>query len=355
MSLKSIKYLSIFVTLIFIYLSFTKTGVWAFSGVILVYLLVPIIDYLSPGIGDNMNDAEETAALKDKTYDYILYLMVPMLYLTLVWFFFSLSQPGITWVEITGRVLTMGIVAVSVGYNIGHELGHRRATHEQIMAKALLLVSLQMHFLIEHNRGHHKKVATEEDPASARRGETLYAFWVRSWIYSYISAWNLEAERLQRKGLSFYSYHNEMIRFEAIQILFVLAIYLLFGGFATAMFLIVAVLSKLQFETINYIEHYGLSRKKSEKGFKRVLPVHSWNSNQDAGRVLLFELTRHSDHHFKASRKYQILKNYEDVPQMPAGYPAMVMLSLFPPLWFHVVHKQIDKFKAENPAAVALA
>jgi len=151
------------------------------------------------------------------------------------------------------------------------------------------------------------------------------------------------------------SMHNEMIRFEIIQLLLLLVVYLLFGGYVTLLFVSAAVISKLFFETINYIEHYGLRRKKKAVGYEKVLPVHSWNANQDVGRIMLFELTRHSDHHYKASRKYQILKHYEEVPQMPAGYPAMLLLSFFPPLWFFVMHRQIKRFKREYKSAANLA
>ncbi len=355
MNLKSLKYLSILTILIFVYLSFTMHGVWTFAVAIYAYILVPGLEFILPGKGTNMTNDEEIEALKDKTYDIMLYAMVPILFGVLVFFLFSIREPGLSTFEIIGRISSMGLVAVTLGFNVGHELGHRNTRHEKIMSRAMLLVSLQMHFVIEHNYGHHKRVATEEDPASARYGEVLYTFWFRSWIMGYISAWKLEAKRLKNEGLPFYSIHNEMIRFEIIQILFVAAIFVLFGGFATLAYLVAAFISKILFETINYIEHYGLTRKRKNKSFEKVLPVHSWNSNKDVGRVLLFELTRHSDHHYKASRKYQILKHYEDVPQMPAGYPAMILLSFIPPLWFYVMHRKIDRFKKENPAGAALA
>ena len=355
MNLKAIKYLTVLSGLIFAIISFSMNGIWTYAVPIYVFVCIPILEFLLPGSGPNFTEEEENLAKKDRTYDYVLYIMVPILYAILVFFFFSIAEPGLTGFEIVGRVLSMGIITVAVGINVGHELGHRKTFHERLMAKALLLTSLQMHFIIEHNRGHHKRVSTEEDPASARYGEPVYTFWFRSWIMGYISAWKLEAQRLQKNGKSFFSIHNEMIRFEIVQVLFVLAIYLLFGILPAVTFVISAVIAKLFLETINYVEHYGLSRKKKGDTFERVLPVHSWNSNQDVGRVMLFELTRHSDHHYKASRKYQILRHYEDVPQMPAGYPAMILLSFLPPLWFYVMHRKIERFKKENPAGVALA
>ncbi len=355
MNLSALKYYSVFSTLVFAFLSLTMRGVWTFSLPIYVFVFIPVLEFLLPANGGNLSKEEEAAALKKKTYDYLLYAMVPTLYGITIFFMFSIQEIGLSSLDIAGRVLTLGIMLVTIGFNVGHELGHRKSKQEQFMAKALLLLSFQMHFIIEHNRGHHKKVSTDEDPASSRYGEMLYVFWIRSWVMSYISAWKLEGERLKRRKIKMLSMHNEMIRFEIIQLLLLLVVYLLFGGYVTLLFFSAAVISKLFFETINYIEHYGLRRKKKAVGYEKVLPVHSWNANQDVGRIMLFELTRHSDHHYKASRKYQILKHYEEVPQMPAGYPAMLLLSFFPPLWFFVMHRQIKRFKREYKSAADLA
>ncbi len=355
MNLKPLRYTFVLSGLFFGVISLTFHGIWTFALPIYAYVIVPILEQIIPATGRNLSEAEEEQVLKNPLYDYVLYAMVPISYGFLVYGMFSLQEPGLALYELAGRIFSIGLAIVSAGINIGHELGHRSTWHERFMAKALLLPSLQIHFIIEHNRGHHKRVSTEEDPASARYGEWLYSFWIRSWVGGYISAWKLENDRLRKNGQSVFSIHNEMIRFEIIQILYVVAIGLFAGWLIAFYFVIAGALAKLLLETINYIEHYGLSRRKTQDGFERVMPVHSWNSNHWIGRVLLFELTRHSDHHYKASRKYQILKHYEDVPQMPAGYPAMILLSFVPPLWFYVMHPEIEKFKQENPAGMALA
>lgn len=355
MNLKPLRYTFVLSGVVFGLISLTFHGIWTFALPIYAYIVIPILEQIIPATGRNLNEDEEADELKNPMYDYVLYAMVPILYAFLIYGIFSLQEVGLTPLELTGRIFSLGLAIVSTGINIGHELGHRSTWYERMMAKALLLTSLQMHFIIEHNRGHHKRVSTEEDPASARYGEVLYTFWFRSWIGGYISAWKLESERLKKNGQPFFSIHNEMIRFEIIQILYVAAIGY-FAGWMIALYMVIAgVIAKLLLETINYIEHYGLTRRKTKDGFERVLPVHSWNSNHWIGRVLLFELTRHSDHHYKASRKYQILKHYEDVPQMPGGYPAMILLSFVPPLWFYVMHRQIEKFKRESAAGMALA
>lgn len=230
-----------------------------------------------------------------------------------------------------------------LGINAAHELGHRRTWYEKLMAKMLLLTSLYMHFFIEHNRGHHKNVSTDADPASSRLGENLYAFYVRTVWGSWISAWRLEAERLHKKGLAFWSWRNEMIRFHLLEVTLLVAIGLVFGLKTLGFFLVAAIMGFLLLETVNYIEHYGLRRQRRGDGYERTLPVHSWNSNHPIGRLVLLELSRHSDHHYLASRKYQILRHHDQSPQMPTGYPGMMLLSLFPPLWFKVMNKKIQK------------
>jgi len=241
-----------------------------------------------------------------------------------------------------------------IGINVAHELGHRQTRHEQFMAKALLLPSAYMHFFIEHNRGHHKNVSTHEDPASSRFNETLYHFWVRSVVFSFVSAWNLEKKRLQRAKAPVWSLKNEMIRFQLIQLIFWAIILLTFGWQATLLYTVAAIIGFLMLETVNYIEHYGLARKKvSENRYERVEPVHSWNSNHVVGRIMLFELSRHSDHHFKPAKKYQILEHHDHSPQMPTGYPGMMLLSAVPPLWFHVMNPRISKIRKQSMNAQA--
>jgi alkane 1-monooxygenase len=202
-----------------------------------------------------------------------------------------------------------------------------------------------MHFFIEHNRGHHKNVSTDLDPASSRYGESVYAFYGRTILGSYRSAWHLEAERLKKKQLPFWSLKNEMLVYQIIQMILIVLIGLVFGLTTLLFFIVGAFIGILLLETVNYIEHYGLRRKLKGGSFERTMPIHSWNSNHPLGRLILLELSRHSDHHYMASRKYQILRHFDESPQMPTGYPGMLLLSLVPPLWFKVMHKRIDGYK----------
>ena len=379
---RELKYLEGFSTPIFAIISFFGHGPWAYTSTFLIFVFMPIMELFSEQSQENFSPEMEKEALKDKFYDWLIYLLLPIQYLVIFTGLYLLVNPmgfyiniigeanpdyylfgrvgfdvGTAWtpVELIGKLMAMGAYCGIIGINLGHEMGHRVTVHERFIGKAFLLSSLYMHFFIEHNRGHHKRVATEDDPASSRKGEILYFFWFRSMIFGYISAWKLEAERLKRAEHPFFSFHNEMIRFQFIQVAFVALIYLIFGFMPMVFFIVAAFIGILHLETVNYVEHYGLSRKKTgNNSYERVLPVHSWNSNHDLGRKYLFELTRHSDHHFKASRKYQVLRHFDDSPQMPYGYPAMMVISAIPPLWFYIMHKRIDEYRKRLPQGDAL-
>jgi alkane 1-monooxygenase len=211
------------------------------------------------------------------------------------------------------------------------------------MAKMLLLSTLYMHFFIEHNRGHHKNVSTPLDPATSRLNESFYRFLPRTVIGSWIDAWKLEEHRLRKLNLNIWNpINNEMLRFQIIQVLFVLSIYFFLGLKCMLAFIAAATIGFVLLEIVNYIEHYGLQRKMLPNGaYEKVKPHHSWNSEHELGRILLFELTRHSDHHYNASRKYQILRHFDNAPQMPSGYLAMIPLALIPPLWFRIMNPRV--------------
>jgi alkane 1-monooxygenase len=296
-----------------------------------------------------MDAAEEELAKNDRSYDILLYIVVVLQYAILVKFLYTMSYDQLAWYDITGRVLVMGLLCGVFGINVGHELGHRSAVFEQTLAKLLLLTSQYMHFYIEHNKGHHKRVATPEDPSSARLGEPVYRFYLRTIIFSYASAWQIANKESRKKGRPVYSIHNEMIRFTLIQALFLALIVFAFGWQTAFYYIIAASIGILLLETVNYIEHYGLQRKPTGDGkYERAMPEHSWNSNHVIGRLMLFELSRHSDHHYLASRKYQILRHHDDSPQMPTGYPGMMILSLIPPLWFRIMNRRIEKIVNER-------
>ena len=346
MKFKFLKYFLALTVPLLAYFSFNGTGIITYAPMIEAFLLIPILELFFKPNSSNLSIAEEEMAKEDKSYDMVLYLLVPVIFF-LLWEFLISMRETLTFSDRLGRILSMGLICGGYGINVAHELGHRNNKFEQFLSKTLLLSSLYMHFFIEHNRGHHKRVSTKEDPSSARYGENIFSFWIRSVFTGYISAWNIEFSRLKRLKKFKFSLENEMLRFQLIQVLFVSSIYFVYGTQITIYFLFAAVMGFLLLETVNYIEHYGLQRKININGkYERVQPFHSWNSNHPIGRIMLFELSRHSDHHFNASRKYQVLKNHENSPEMPTGYPGMMILSLFPPLWFYVMNKRIKKIIA---------
>ncbi len=345
MKISALKYISILTGPIVGIISLTMHGWWTWALPIYSFFIIPFAELFLTGNSKNLSEMEENLAKDDKIFDYILYLMVPIQLFSLIYFLFSFNE-SLHGYEIAGRILTMGMLCAVLGINVAHELGHRVKPFEQFLAKFLLMTSLYMHFIIEHNRGHHKNVSTENDPASSKYGEILFAFWFRSITTGFISAWHIESELLKKKGIPVLSLKNEMIRFILIQLGLITAIYLIFGIAVLFYFLGAALVGIVSLETVNYIEHYGLSRKKTgEKSYERVMPIHSWNSNHPLGRIMLFELSRHSDHHYMASRKYQVLRNFDTSPQMPTGYPGMMVLAFIPPLWFMVMHKRIKQLQ----------
>jgi alkane 1-monooxygenase len=343
-SIKSFKYLTPFVLYALAMIAFSGKGIFCWLPLLYTFFVVPGVELLLKPDAKNLDEVEEALAKSNKSYDLILYAAVVLQYYSLYTFLNSVQVNGLSNMDIAGKVITMGLLCGTFGINVAHELGHRVNKLEQTLAKLLLLTSLYMHFYIDHNQGHHKHVATPGDPSSARLNQSVYAFWPQTLIGTYLSAWHIAGKALLKKGKSVFSLQNEMLQFQIIQAAFVFGVYWFWGGMVTIFFVLAALLGGILLETVNYIEHYGLSRNKtSEDSYERVQPHHSWNSNHVIGRLMLFELSRHSDHHYLASRKYQILRHMDNAPQMPTGYPGMILLSLVPPLWFKVMHAQIKK------------
>lgn len=313
-------------------------GLWTFAAPLLVFGLVPAAELVSP-----LHQMAEESAVSQGS-DRPLYAAAAAHFALLTLFLVVLAGANFAPWELAGIIVSMGLSCGGLAINLGHELGHRRDRFDQRLAKVLLSTSLYVHFFIEHNRGHHARVGTPTDPASARRGESLYRFWPRSFFGGWISAWRLERDRLLRRGHKTASLGNEMIRWQVVQLGLLAAIGLSFGLGPLLAFCAAALIGVLLLETVNYLEHYGLTRGRADDG--RLEPVrraHSWNSNSLIGRVLLFELPRHSDHHAHPKRTYTALRHFEDAPQLPTGYPGMILLALFPPAFFAVMHPRLPE------------
>jgi alkane 1-monooxygenase len=348
MKLHSLKFSLVYITPLIILLSIYSENYWAFSAVITLFIIIPLAELLTKPSTKNLTEIEEEIAKEDKTYDWLLYGLVPLQFITLIFFLHQISNESLPLYFKIGATIAFGMSCGVLGINAAHELGHRTTWYEQLMSKMLLFTTLYMHFFIEHNRGHHKNVSTDDDPASSRLGETVYAFYFRSIWGGWCSAWHIESDRLKHHNLSFWSVKNEMLVYQILQLLLLTSIALTFGMQTLFFFIFSALIGILMLETVNYIEHYGLRRQKKGERYERTLPIHSWNSNHPIGRLLLLELSRHSDHHYIASRKYQLLRHFDASPQMPTGYPGMMLLSLFPFLWFKLMHKKIDAIEKQR-------
>jgi alkane 1-monooxygenase len=350
MNTRAFKYLSPITIYLLAFLAFTAEGLIAWAPMIYAWIIIPILELMIKPNEKNMTAAEEELAKQDKLYDYMLYVFVALQFVALYIFLHSFqSATDLSGWSKAGRICTMGLLCGTFGINVGHELGHRVNLFEQWLAKASLLTSLYMHFFIEHNKGHHKNVATPEDPSSARYNEPVYLFYFRTIIFSYLSAWKIANNEMKKKGHSALHWKNEMIQAHFIQLSFIGLIFFSFGFTITIYFLLAALMGILLLETVNYIEHYGLQRKETAPGkYERTMPHHSWNSDHVLGRLMLFELSRHSDHHYLASKKYQILQHHDASPQLPTGYPGSMLLSLLPPVWFYVMNRKIKNLETVN-------
>jgi alkane 1-monooxygenase len=342
--MKDLKYLLAYILPASAVCSLAWQGAWSWFSVVLAFGILPVLEYFSPAPVDNFAPEAEESRSKRVFFDVLLYSNAPLLFGIVGWYLWIVAFRDISFFETLGLTFSTGIIVGANGINVAHELGHRANKSEQALSKLMLLPALYQHFFVEHNRGHHKHVATDKDPATARFGENVYAFWFRSVSGSWRSAWALERERLQKENKPEWSLANEMLRFSVVQTLWLVGIGAFFGWKGLLGALAIAVVGFLLLETINYIEHYGLQRKPLPSGRPEpVSPAHSWNSDHELGRIFLYELSRHSDHHYKATRKYQILRHLDESPQLPFGYPAGILLALFPPLWFGVMNRRAER------------
>ncbi|MGB1581701.1 MAG: fatty acid desaturase [Nevskiales bacterium] len=320
---------------------FTDAG-WAFWAMpVFFYGVIPLLDYL---IGEDENNHPESAvnALEADDYYRIIAKLfwIPQYAATVLGAWLAVKGNLAVW-ELAGLIGTMGVVQ-GLGINTAHELGHKRGSVERCLAKLILAPSLYGHFFIEHNKGHHKNVATPEDPASSRMGESLYAFLPRTMIGSLKSAWNIEAARLKRLEKPILSLSNENLQAWGITVVLFAGLALWLGVAVLPYLIVSGLMGAALLEIVNYLEHYGLLRQKEANGrYERCAPRHSWNSNHIVSNLLVYQLQRHSDHHAHPTRSYQALRHFDDSPQLPAGYAAMIVLALFPPLWYRVMDRKV--------------
>ena len=336
--IKDLKYLMSYSIALFAFIGISLGGFYNYLAVIFTFIFIPVLEIIVRKSNEKYTDEEKKNRNLDPFFDLLLYLNIPIVFGI---FFFSLEKLALasSVYDIIGIILSASIVMATNGINVGHELGHRKSLIARTCSKLLYLPCQYMHFYIEHNFGHHINVATPEDPATARYKQTVYSFWITSVIRTYVSAWEIQLKLLKVSKRGFFSIKNDMIFYTLFQLSFLVFIYYNFGLYLTLLSIVMSIVSFLFLETINYVEHYGLLRKKEPSGrYERVKPHHSWNSNHTIGRIVLYELTRHSDHHFKSSKKYQVLESLDECPHLPHGYPTSILISLIPPLWFSIMN-----------------
>ncbi|NER14212.1 alkane 1-monooxygenase [Leptobacterium flavescens] len=342
--MKDLKYLSAYTIPLMAVIALSLKGYFSYLTLVYAFGIIPVLELLLPLDGSNLSEEERDSKSENPFFDWMLFINIPLVFSLLIYTLIDVSTHTYATYELIGLAFSTGIVLGSNGINVAHELGHRKDRFSQLAAKFLLMPSLYMHFFIEHNFGHHLHAATAEDPATARYNQNVYSFWFTSVSRQYISAWKIQLDLLKRENRQFVSAKNDMLWYLLFQAAYLFVIYWFFGVSGLIFSVAVAVIGFLLLETINYIEHYGLRRNKLSSGrYERVKEIHSWNSNHIIGRVVLYELTRHSDHHYKASKKYQLLDYHNTSPQMPYGYPTSMVISLIPPLWFKIMNKRIPR------------
>ena len=316
--------------------------VFWWMGPIWILVLIPILDAVFGEDRSNPPDWAVEPLAADRFYRWCTYLYLPLQYAGLVLACWVVTTVDMSWIDRLGYALTVGTVA-GVAINTAHELGHKKPKVERWLSKIALAQSGYGHFYVEHNRGHHTRVATPEDPASSRLGESFWAFLPRSVVGGVRSAWELEAKRLRHQGHSVWSLrHNDVLNAWAMSAVLFAGLVAVFGVGIVPFLVVQAVFGFSLLEVVNYLEHYGLLRQKNESGrYERCTPEHSWNSNHVASNVVLYQLERHSDHHAHPTRRYQTLRHFDESPQLPSGYGLMLGLAYVPPLWRRVMDRRV--------------
>ena len=319
----------------------TGLGVFWWWGPMFLFGIMPVLDHVIGKDAENPPDSALKHLEDDRYYRWCTYLFLPLQYAALVWACGQWAGGDLSLLESLGLAFTVGTVS-GIAINTAHELGHKRKQAERWLSKVALAQTGYGHFFIEHNRGHHVRVATPEDPASARLGESFWRFLPRTVAGSLTSAWELERERTERDGGSFWSPRNDVLNAWAMTVALFAVLTAVFGWAVLPFLLLQAVFGFQLLEVVNYLEHYGLLRQKREDGrYERTQPRHSWNSNNVSSNVLLYHLQRHSDHHANPLRRYQALRHFDEAPELPSGYATMILMAYFPPVWRRIMDPRV--------------
>ncbi len=305
------------------------------------YGFMPLLDWL---IGEDLNNPPEAIVPQleaDRFYRWLTWATVPLHFVAFIGCAWWAGTQDLTWWALLLLAYVAG-AGSGLGLNTGHELGHKVTRTEQMLARLVLAVPAYGHFTVEHGRGHHRWVSTPEDHASARMGENIYRFALRELPGGIRRAWRLESERLRRDGMLAWSAYNTMLQSYAVTVVLQGALLLAFGWVMLPFLAVHNLVAWWQLTSANYVEHYGLLRARLPNGrYEAPQPHHSWNANHLVTNLATFHLQRHSDHHAHPSRRYQSLRHFEQLPQLPSGYFGMFPLAYLPPLWFRVMDPRL--------------
>ncbi len=337
-------------------LQYASSGatLWLWALPLFTWLVLPLLDAV---VGEDRRNPDESGAQRlqvQRRYPLLVAAYVPLQWaVTVAGCWVAAHVPLDVW-GWAGLILSVG-GANGVGINAAHELGHKPARWERRLSWLALAPALYGHFYVEHNRGHHRRVATLADPASARLGEGFWVFLPRTMAGSLQSAWALEAARLRAQGLSAWHVRNHNLQAWSVSLLLYGALLAAFGWGVLVFLLAQAAYGVSLLEVVNYIEHYGLKRQpRAGGGFEPCAPCHSWNSSHRASNLFLYQLQRHSDHHAHPLRRFPALRHDDSAPQLPSGYPAMLLLAYVPTLWFAVMDQRVLAHYGGDVAAAQL-
>ncbi|KEF31892.1 Alkane-1 monooxygenase [Marinobacter nitratireducens] len=320
-------------------------NVFAWGVPVVVFGIIPVLDLLLGKDALNPDEEVEVPAMNSELFYRVITLgWVAGFAVLLLWSMWILGSGTFSLMGGLGWIVSVGIVG-GLGINVAHELIHKDAKLETRAGGFLLSLVCYGGFKVEHLRGHHVHVSTPEDASSSRYNQSLYDFLPQAYVRNFLNAWKLEAQKLSRKGTPVFSWRNELLWWYGISLLALVGFTVAFGWIGAAFFLGQSFIAFTLLEIVNYLEHYGLHRRKLENGrYERTTPEHSWNSNYFLTNVFLFHLQRHSDHHAYAKRRYQVLRHHDISPQLPAGYAAMIVLAMFPPLWKRVMNPRVEAY-----------
>lgn len=314
---------------------------FALSGPIVLHAIIPAFDAVIGNDENNPTDDDVQSLVKDPYYDRLVKMFIPIQMAANVYAAYLVSRKETPMLDRILLGISMGAIN-GIAVTTAHELSHRPNKSDHMLSHVTLMPLFYNHFRVEHPYGHHKRAATPEDPASSQMGESFYQFWPRTVFGGIKSGIEIEARRLKRKGLPFFSKDNELLQGWAMSATFHAGLITTLGTQIIPYLATQAFYGISLFEIINYIEHYGLKREqKADGSYARTMPEHSWNNNNVVTNLFLYQLQRHSDHHAYPTRPFQALRHFEEAPELPSGYATMLLPALIPSWWFKMMDQRV--------------